>query len=105
MGLRTLRRSLVLHFGAQKGNIPIDDVHDTIVDENIRSNNFRGVDENVPILNRDCDIGTIHCFERGVAKDSAVANGTLHDVIFKNRCQLLRAQVSECGANRFECGV
>ena len=63
-------------------------MNDTIVDQNIRRDNFRRVDENAVVLDRDCDIGTIHCLECGVAENATVTHDALYNVIFKDGSQL-----------------
>jgi hypothetical protein len=88
LGFRTLRASSTSSFRARnrEHNIPINDVHNTVVDKNVWKYDLCGIDENVAIFDSDGNVSTIDCLKRSIAKNTTIADSASHDVIFKDGC-------------------
>lgn len=75
----------------------------------VRDQNPRGVDEELPILQAESDVGALSRCERrlAVGGDEVSAESDLlrEDVIGKDACQVLRRQGADCRADGLECIV
>lgn len=84
----------------------IDNVNDTVGDQDVGSDNAGAVDENAAIVDGDGQILAVGCLENSsVAETRAVAKSSSDDVVGQDISGLFGGQVSETGANSLESCV
>lgn len=87
-------------------NLLVDDVHDTVGDQDIRHDDLGGVDEHGAVDHGDGQTLAVHGFERGaVLQGGRVADGSVDDVVLEDAGDLLGGHVRQGGADGLEGGV
>lgn len=86
-------------------DLRIDNVGDTIGDENVRNDHLGVVDENLTIDNRDSHIFSLEGLESRVLENAAVPDRSSDDVVLEHVLEIVLAQVGEDGSDGGEGSV
>ena len=94
-----------------EGNILVNHVHNTICNDEIRLNDLCGIDKYFSILNRNCEICALHCFQGHPGlQECAIAHKVGNDMVLEQSLEIcscrvlgkLRSVCERCGGIRDE---
>jgi hypothetical protein len=107
MGLRTLIVLLAARpIEGYRMNLRVDNVDDTVGNEDIRGDNTGTVDKNLSVSNGDGQVCTVSGLEgSSVGQRAAVAHSTGNDVVGKDAGYLLSGKVGKAGTDSLESSV
>jgi hypothetical protein len=80
-------------------DLPVNNVEDSVGDEDIRDNDLGLIDPDSSVLDKNVELLATSSVEGAVLKRRAVADGAGDDMILKNILEIRLAQVGQDGTN------
>lgn len=86
-------------------DLPVNDVEDTVGDEDIRNDNLGLIDKDIAIMDGNVDILALGSSKRAVPQRAAVSDSAIDNVVLENALEVVAAEITHNGTNIGKCSV
>lgn len=86
-------------------DLPVNDVENTVGDEDIRNDNLGLIDKDITIMDGNVDILTLGSSKSAVPQRAAVSDSAVDNVVLENALEVIAAEITHDRANIRKCGV
>lgn len=83
----------------------VNDVEDTVGDEDIRNDNLGLIDKDITIMNNNVNILSLRSSKSTVLQRAAVSNSTVDNMVLENALKIITAKITDDRTNIGKCSV